>query len=99
MTLDECQPYSDYLSKLAPSLESRVDDFLTGKTALHTKTAQAGVLLYVGGTRLPQESPCLEGKTDNSCEHDLNAMFGDPGHTQELKTAMQDMMSGLKVDR
>jgi hypothetical protein len=97
--LDDCQSYSDYLSKLNPSLESRVDDFLTGKTALHTLTAQAVVLLYVGGTHLPPGSPCLEGKNDKNCDHDLNAMFNDPGHAQELKTAAENVMAGLKIDR
>jgi hypothetical protein len=95
--LDDCQPYSDYLRNLDPSIESRIEDFLSGKTTLHTQAARAVVVLYVGGTRLPPGSSCLEGKDNKSCDYDLNATFKDSTQDHALNAAIQETMAGVKV--
>src|SRR6185312_6483216 len=63
-TLDSCEPFNDYMKEITPSVNSRVTDFLNGRTSMRPTTAKVITLMYVAGVHLPPDSSCLAGDED-----------------------------------
>lgn len=96
-TLEDCEPFSDYLQTLSASVDAKVTEFLSGRIAMHKTEASVVSTTYVLGLSLPADSPCMNGKKD-SCRTELAALFADQSKRQAILNQSKQMMASLKVN-
>lgn len=96
-TLDSCEPFNNYMKEITPSVNSRVTDFLNGRTSMRPTTAKVIALMYVAGVHLPADSSCLAGNEDK-CLTELTPLFKDKAKAQAINSQAQKMLAALKVN-
>lgn len=96
-SLDNCEPLSDYMKEMVPSVNSKVTDFLAGRTSMRSSTARVITSMYVAGMQLPSDSPCLAGNEDK-CLTELSPLFKDKAKAQAINNQAQKMIASLKVN-
>lgn len=95
--LDTCESLSDYMKEMAPSVNSKVADFLAGRTSMRSSTAKAITSLYVAGMHLPPDSPCFAGNEDR-CLAEMTTLFKDKATAQTINNESEQMVASLKVN-
>jgi hypothetical protein len=75
-TLNACESLDDYLKRLSPPIETSVAQFLRDGKSLGNVYVKPVVTMYVIGSHLPPDSPCLKGNLD-SCTSDFAALARD----------------------
>lgn len=93
--LDDCELFSDYLNEVAPSVESRVTEFLSGERTLRHDVATPVTTMYVTGMSMPANSPCINGKR-KGCRAEVTAIFKDKTTLQAVQNQAKQMMTSLK---
>jgi len=96
-TLGECISFQEYLNGLSPSVESRLTDFLSGRTSLPKSVAAFITEMYVVGLHLSADSPCLNNIREK-CESDMQALSNDKAKMGAIRSQTQQMMSSLKIN-
>lgn len=95
--VDRCQRFSQYLEETKPRLESTVTEFLQGRIALPKNAAQAIAMMYVVGSDLPPNSPCLGGDS-KACDDIVDSVGHDKTRIKEIETKTKTLLASLKVN-
>jgi hypothetical protein len=96
-TLDNCELFSDYLNEVAPSVESRVTEFLSGERTLRSAVAVPVTTMYVTGLSMPANSPCINGRRE-VCRAEVASIFKHKTTLQTIQSRANEMMATLKVN-
>lgn len=94
--VEHCQRFSQYLEELRPRLETTVTEFLQGRTALPRKAAQAIAMMYVVGSELPPDSPCLAGD-GKACDALVDSVGHDKARMKDVGSKAEKLLASLKI--
>lgn len=93
---NNCRRFSQYLDEMTTPLQGVLTDFFHGHRPLPRKVGSALAMMYVIGSDLRPDSPCLNGSTD-VCEEAFKSVAKDTHRAQEIEAKTKALLPTLKL--
>ena len=93
---NNCRRFSQYLDEIRSPLRDALTEFFQGQRPLPRKVGSTLAMMYVIGSDLPPNSPCLNGSTD-ACEEVFKAVARDTLRAQEIEAKTKALLPILKL--